>query len=124
MSDADRTAICNIISDMLDDPDEHGIYHTSTAYTRLEHYIEGVRAEAIGWAHADACVTMDNGGDPRLTEVPDMLRRAQVDLGLSQSKGTEGRMLWWVERTIRPGTLPATAGKLWSRLKEVFWMAV
>lgn len=78
--DKDRTAICKIISDMLDNPDSCGIYPTSTAYTRLEHYIEGVRAEAIGWTHADACVTLDNGGDPRLTVVPEMLTRAQVDL--------------------------------------------
>ena len=76
----DRTAICNIISDMLDTPDEHGIYSTSTAYTRLEHYIEGVRAEAIGWTHADACICLDKGNDPRLTEVPDILHRAKIDL--------------------------------------------
>lgn len=90
MSDKDRTEICNIISDMLDNPDEHGIYHTSTAYTRLELYIEGVRAEAIGWAHADACVTMDKGGDPRLVEVPDLLRRAQDELGLKLHLPPEG----------------------------------
>ena len=78
--DKDRTAICKIISDMLDNPNEHGIYPTSTAYARLEHYIEGARAEAIGWAHADACVTLDKGGDPRLTIVPELLSNAQVDL--------------------------------------------
>ena len=78
--DKDRTAICKIISNMLDNPDKHGIYPTSTAYTRLEHYIEGVRAEALGWAHADACCTLDIGGDPRLTEVPEMLDRARKDL--------------------------------------------
>ena len=50
--DKDRTAICKIMSDMLDNPDSSGIYPTSTAYTRLEHYIESVRAEAIGWTHA------------------------------------------------------------------------
>ena len=48
MSDKDRTKICQIISDMLDNPDEYGIYPTSTAYTRLEHYIEQQRIEAIG----------------------------------------------------------------------------
>ena len=76
----DRTAICKIISDMLDNPNKHEIYPTSTAYTRLEHYIEGVRAEAIGWTHADACVDLDKGFDPRLKEVPEMLDRARVDL--------------------------------------------
>ena len=76
----DRTAICKIISRMLDNPDEHGIYSTSTAYLALEDYIEGMRAEAFGWCHADACVTLDNGGDPRLSEIPDLLKRARKDL--------------------------------------------
>ena len=80
MSDKDRTAICNIISRMLDNPDEFGIYPTSTAYTELEHYIESVRAEAIGWTHADACITLDKGDDPRLIEVPEILSRARRDL--------------------------------------------
>jgi len=78
--DRDRTEICKIMSDMLDNPDKHGIYPTSTAYTRLEHYIEGVRAEAIGWMHANACVTLDRGGDPRTVEVPSILDQAKVDL--------------------------------------------
>jgi hypothetical protein len=51
--DKDRTAICKIISKMLDNPDKDGIYPTSTAYTELEHYIEDVRAEAIADAAAD-----------------------------------------------------------------------
>jgi hypothetical protein len=34
--DKDRTAICKIMSDMFNDVDKHGIYPTSTAYTRLE----------------------------------------------------------------------------------------
>jgi len=78
--DKDRTALCKIVSKMLDNPNKSGIYPTSTAYTELEHYIEGVRAEAIGWTHADACTTLDKGGDPRLTEVTDMLARSRVDL--------------------------------------------
>lgn len=78
--DKDRTEICRIISQMLDNPDKHGIYPTSTAFTQLEHYIEGVRAEAIGWAHADACITLDKGGDPRTVEVPAILERAKADL--------------------------------------------
>ena len=81
----DRTAICNIISTMLDNPDKHGIYSTSTAYARLEHYIEGIRAEAIGWTHADNCVALDHNKDPRLKNVPDMLFRAQKDLSETQS---------------------------------------
>lgn len=52
----------------------------STSYTRLEHYIESVRMEAIGWTHADMCITLDRGDDPRLTEIPDLLERAAEDL--------------------------------------------
>ena len=79
--DKDRTAICEIISAMLDNPGPFGIYPTSTAFTRLEHYIEGVRAEAIGWTHAYDCVTLDKGGDPRLLNVPDMWDKTKADLG-------------------------------------------
>jgi len=78
--DKDRAEICKIISDMLDNPDKYGIYPTSTAYTRLEYYIEGVRAEAIGWMHAYACAALDNGDDPRLVEVPKILAQAKDDL--------------------------------------------
>jgi hypothetical protein len=78
--DKDRAAICKIISKMLDNPDNAGIYPTSTAYTELEHYIEGARAEAIGWMHADACTMLDRGDDPRVAEVPDIYSRAMIDL--------------------------------------------
>lgn len=76
----DRAMICEIISEMLDNPGECEIYPTSTAYAKLEHYIEGERIKAIGWTHAYACVVLDNGGDPRGLEVPDFLKRAQHDL--------------------------------------------
>lgn len=78
--DKDRTAICKIISKMLDNPDKSGIYPTITAYTELEHYIEGVRAEAIGWMHADACTMLDRGNDPRMAKVPNIYSRAMTDL--------------------------------------------
>ena len=81
--DKDRTAICRIVSKMLDNPDKVGIYPTSTVYTELEHYIEGVRAEAIGWMHADACTMLDCGDDPRVAEVPDIYSRAMTDLSTS-----------------------------------------
>lgn len=76
----DRKAICEIVSEMLDNPDEHGIYPTSTVYTRLEHYVEQVRTEAIGWAHAEACTALDRGDDPRTLDVPGMFERAKQDL--------------------------------------------
>ena len=80
--DKDRTAICKIISKMLDKPDKSGIYPTSTAYLELEHYIEGVRAEAIGWMHAHACTMLDRNDDPRMAEVPSIYSQAMTDLAI------------------------------------------
>lgn len=76
----DRIEICKIISEMLDNPDGHGIYPTSTAYTKLEHYVEQQRMEAIGWTHAEACSLLDRELDPRVELVPDLLERAKKDL--------------------------------------------
>lgn len=41
-----RKEICRIISEMLDNPDEIGIYPTTRCYDRLEQYIEAQLAEA------------------------------------------------------------------------------
>lgn len=76
----DRAEICKIMGDMLEKPDDCGVYPTTLAYDRLEQLVDAARTEAIGWTHADACTTLDAGGDPRQTEVPDMLCRARVDL--------------------------------------------
>lgn len=79
--DKDRTEICRVISNMLDDPDEDiGIYKTTRAFDELEKYCDGIRAEAIGWTHADNCTDLDKGLDPRQKECSDMLRRAVIDL--------------------------------------------
>ena len=78
----DRTEIYRIISEMLDNPDKCGIYPTSTAYTKLELYIEGERTKAIGWTHANACSNLDKDNDPRLEEIPEMLDRARKDLAI------------------------------------------
>lgn len=78
--DKDRTTICNIISNMLDNPDQYGIYPTTKAFDELESYIEGVRTEAIGWTYADACISLDKGIDYRKITVPSILARAEVDL--------------------------------------------
>lgn len=43
--DKDRKVIYEIISEMLDNPDEHGIYPTTRAYDRLEQLIEAARNE-------------------------------------------------------------------------------
>jgi len=39
--------------------------------------------EGIGWAYADCCVTLDEGNDPRQTDMGDVISRAEKDLGLS-----------------------------------------
>lgn len=38
--------------------------------------------EAIGWMHAEACVSSDNGEDIRKIDIPDVIKRAIKDLGL------------------------------------------
>lgn len=42
--------------------------------------VDNIRAEAIGWAYADACISLDNGNDPRHNEMPEVLERALQDL--------------------------------------------
>jgi len=69
MSDKDRIAICDIISWMLDNPDEHSIYPTSTAFTRLEYYIAKVRADAIEATHINICKLLDKKEDPRTQSI-------------------------------------------------------
>jgi hypothetical protein len=78
--DKDRAAICEIISEMLDNPRECEIYQTTRAYDKLEALVHGARIEALGWAIADACAALDAGRDPRQMLVPDILERALVDL--------------------------------------------
>jgi len=82
--DRDRTEICNIISEMLDNPDKHGIYPTSIAYEKLEGYVEAERVKAIGWMYAAVCIDLDKtgviDGDLRGKNVPDILDRAKEDL--------------------------------------------
>lgn len=80
MSRRDRNHICKIISDMLDTPLGGGIYPTSTAFIRLEHYIEAERTKALGWMHAEMCILLDNGKDPRVQEVAEILERALCEL--------------------------------------------
>ena len=77
----DRTAICEIISDMFDsDKNGLGIYPTTETFNKLEKYIEHVRAETVGWCYADACVHLDNGIDYRYVELPSIYERAKKDL--------------------------------------------
>ena len=77
----DRDAICAIISQMLDNPDNNGIYPTSTAFTQLEHYIRRVRMHALGWMHAYCCICLDKDRDPRTEEIPVILEQERRDNG-------------------------------------------
>ena len=74
-----RTEICKIISDMLDNPDEYGIYPTSTAFTRLELLINEKVLTGLGWCYAYHCTLLDTGVDPRTEEVPKLIEAAQRD---------------------------------------------
>jgi hypothetical protein len=79
MKEADRIEICKIITKMLDNARD-GLYPTSTAYTELEHYVNQVRVQAVGWMHARACTMLDQGDDPRLADVPTILQHAADEL--------------------------------------------
>lgn len=43
--DDDRKIICGVISEMLDNPDECGIYPTGIAYDKIEAHCANLRAE-------------------------------------------------------------------------------
>ncbi len=81
----DRKEICRIISEMLDHPNENGIYPTTKAYDELEKYMEEVRKEvthvtrflSIGWAYGDFCSLMDEGKDPRKEAIPGLIERVE-----------------------------------------------
>jgi hypothetical protein len=78
--DKDRTEICNIISEMLDNPDEHEIYPTTRAYNKLENHMEFIRYETLGWMYAYACQAIDKGVDIRQVEVPQIMEQFKKDM--------------------------------------------
>ena len=49
-------------------------------FNEIIKHVEEARSSAIGWAYADCCATLDNGGDPRQTEMSGILARARIDL--------------------------------------------
>ena len=51
----DRSDICDIISEMLDNPDKHGIYQTTIAYNKLEDLMRDIRKETIEWLFNEIC---------------------------------------------------------------------
>lgn len=65
----DRTAILSIMNEIPE-----------SLLNDLEQYIDGVRAQTLGWAYADACVSLDRGIDYRTIEAPSIFSRAMSDL--------------------------------------------
>lgn len=75
-----RTKVCHLMSVMLDNPDEIGIYPTSEFMSKMEDFILEIRHEAMGWTWAEACTQPDKGKDPREYEQGQLLERAAVAL--------------------------------------------
>lgn len=71
----DRSEICKIISNMLDNPDDCDIYPTGKCYDELEKYIEKRVFETVGWTYDHACRLADDGVDIRTIEVPKFLEK-------------------------------------------------
>jgi len=63
-----RTEICNSISEMLDNPDENGIYPTTKCYDRLEAFILSERRKAFEEAVEIADKMIDNGDERGIAE--------------------------------------------------------
>ncbi len=83
---SDRKIISNIIDEMLA-PNNVGMYDTQTACDKLETYLTARIFQAIGWTHADSCVDLDEGIDPRNKNVGEMLVRAIGDLEEEENNG-------------------------------------
>lgn len=52
----------------------------------LYELVTGVRAEAIGWAWAEACSQYDKGLDVRRQNVPELYEKALLDLNPERDK--------------------------------------
>jgi len=76
----DRNEIYEIISEMLDNPDEFGIYPTTKCFQDLEDLLRKVRFEAVGWTWAEACNQLDSGIDPREYNQGLLVENAAKDL--------------------------------------------
>lgn len=75
----DRQYICEVISRMLDNPNENGIYPTTEVYDMLENFIHSVRVSAVGWAWAEACSQLDKGKNPRTYDMGELIVRIEED---------------------------------------------
>ena len=75
-----RTKICDLMSDMLDNPDEDGIYPTSKFMSEMEEFCLELRHEAMGWTWAEACRLLDEGINPRECNQAGLIPNATRDL--------------------------------------------
>lgn len=75
-----RISACEAIA--IDNDHAIIVIHTlwAQAIRMVEREIEAAMLKGIGWAHTDACVTLDKGGDPRKTDCAEQLERAMEDL--------------------------------------------
>ena len=75
-----RTKICELMSAMLDNPDENEIYPTSEFMSKMEDYCLELRHLAMGWTWAKACVLLDKDEDPRKYNQGGLIEEATRDL--------------------------------------------
>lgn len=76
----DRSNVHKIIEEMLDNPDENGIYQTTRAFNKLEELLNTVRLEAVGWTWATACLVVDDGLDIRKYSQSKLIEQVTKDL--------------------------------------------
>lgn len=85
-NDRIRTKICNLMSDMLDNPDEYGIYPTGKFMSKMEDFCLELRYEAMGWTWAECCTMLDNNKDPREHDQANLIPDATANLDLIPKK--------------------------------------
>lgn len=75
----DRERLIEIVHEVVygDRPD---MYRVEKCYDQLEELLGSVRAEAVGHTWTEACSQYDKGMDPRLFEMPLLLKKAIADL--------------------------------------------
>ena len=61
MMTTDRQDVCSVVSYMLDNPNEYGIYPTTNAYNELVALIETARAEGAASRDVDVALAYENG---------------------------------------------------------------
>lgn len=79
-NDRMRTVICDLMSEMIDNPNKHGIYPTSKFMSKMEDFCLKMRHEAIEWTWAKACTLLDKGEEPRDFIIPQLIDEAEKDL--------------------------------------------